>query len=60
MVGGDYTMLAQHGKGPGYSNRSLLFMMQLPPTHKGSYLVYGKLHIVLWVTEHLNYNLGIS
>lgn len=60
MVGGEYTMLAQQRKGPGYSNRSLLFMMQLPPTHKGSYLVYRKLHIVLWVTEYLNYNLGTS
>lgn len=27
---------------PKYSNCSLLFMMQLPPTHKESYLVYGK------------------
>lgn len=60
MVNEEYTMLAQHRKGPEYSNHTLLFMMQLPPTHKGSYLVYGKLHIVLWVTEHLNYNLGIS
>lgn len=48
------------GRKAKYPNQSLMVVIQLPPTHKGPYLVYIKLCIVSWVNEHLNHNLGIS